>query len=89
MKKLLFGILVMGMASCSENEKKSSNIDEKPVASVKERDYDTIMIDKNTKLLVKIDDLKFKGDTLSVKGECVVVLNDVQKDFVKKTLLIK
>ncbi len=31
---MVFGILVMGMASCSENEKKSSNIDEKPVASV-------------------------------------------------------
>ncbi len=47
------------------------------------------MIDKHTRLLVKIDDLNFKGDTLSVKGECVVVLNEAQKDLVKRTLLIK
>lgn len=79
----------MGVVSCSENEKKTSNIDDKPVVNVKERGYDTIMIDKHTKLLVKIDDLNFKGDTLSVKGECVVVLNDAQKNFVKQTLLIK
>ena len=89
MKKLLLCVLVMGMVSCSENEKKTSNIDDKPVVNVKERGYDTIMIDKHTKLLVKIDDLNFKGDTLSVKGECVVVLNDAQKNFVKQTLLIK
>jgi len=89
MKKLLLSVLVMGMVSCSENEKRTSTIDEKPVVNVKERGYDTIMIDKHTRLLVKIDDLNFKGDTLSVKGECVVVLNDAQKDLVKKTLLIK
>ena len=79
----------MGVVSCSENEKRTSNIDEKPVVTVKERGYDTIMIDKHTRLLVKIDNLNFRGDTLSVKGECVVVLNDAQKDLVKKTLLIK
>lgn len=89
MNKLLLSILVIGMVSCSENEKRVLNIDNKPVVNVKERDYDTIMIDKHTKLLVKVDDLNFKGDTLSVKGECVVVLNNAQKDFVKKTLLFK
>ena len=40
----------MGMVSCSENEKRTSTIDEKPVVNVKERGYDTIMIDKHTEI---------------------------------------